>query len=45
MLDYPSLRAVAAIAQTGSFERAAEQLGLSTTTLWRKMKRLNVSSS
>lgn len=28
----------------GNKEKAAEQLGLSTTTLWRKMKRLNVSS-
>lgn len=27
----------------GSKERAAETLGLSSTTLWRKMKRLNVS--
>lgn len=28
----------------GNKEKAADQLGLSTTTLWRKMKRLNVSS-
>lgn len=29
----------------GNKERAAEALGLSPTTLWRKMKRLNLSSS
>jgi two-component system response regulator HydG len=29
----------------GNKEKAAELLGLSTTTLWRKMKRLHVSSS
>jgi two-component system response regulator HydG len=29
----------------GNKEKAAELLGLSTTTLWRKMKRLQVSSS
>ena len=28
----------------GNKEKAAEVLGLSATTLWRKMKRLNVSS-
>jgi two-component system, NtrC family, response regulator HydG len=28
----------------GSRERAAELLGLSATTLWRKMKRLNIES-
>jgi transcriptional regulator with PAS, ATPase and Fis domain len=26
----------------GNKEKAAEKLGLSSTTLWRKMKRLNV---
>jgi two-component system response regulator HydG len=28
----------------GSKERAAEMLGLSATTLWRKMKRLNIET-
>jgi two-component system response regulator HydG len=29
----------------GNRERAAEMLGLSPTTLWRKMKRLNIDAS
>lgn len=40
MLDYPSLRAVAAIAQTGSFERAAEQLGVTPSAVSQRIKQL-----
>jgi LysR family transcriptional regulator (chromosome initiation inhibitor) len=40
MLDYPSLRAVAAIAQTGSFERAAEQLGVTPSAVSQRVKQL-----
>ena len=40
MLDYDALRAVAAIVQTGSFERAARQLGVTPSAVSQRVKQL-----
>ena len=40
MLDYDALRAVAAIVQTGSFERAARQLGVTPSAVSQRIKQL-----
>jgi DNA-binding NtrC family response regulator len=45
VVDEAERRAIEAMLKEvdGNKERAAELLGLSSTTLWRKMKRLNVT--
>ncbi|MBC2666084.1 LysR family transcriptional regulator ArgP [Novosphingobium flavum] len=40
MLDYPALRAVAAVAQTGSFEAAARQLNVTPSAISQRIKNL-----
>ena len=40
MLDYSALRAVAAVVQTGSFERAARQLGVTPSAVSQRVKQL-----
>lgn len=40
MLDYAGLRAVAAVAQTGSFERAAEQLAVTPSAVSQRVKHM-----
>ncbi|MDR6953608.1 ArgP family transcriptional regulator [Ancylobacter sp. 3268] len=40
MLDYPALRAVAAVVQTGSFDRAARQLGVTPSAVSQRVKQL-----
>jgi len=40
MLDYPALRAVAAVAQTGSFEAAARQLHVTPSAISQRIKNL-----
>ncbi|MGK2284572.1 LysR family transcriptional regulator ArgP [Pedomonas sp. V897] len=40
MLDYPSLEAVAAVVQTGSFEKAARQLGITPSAVSQRVKLL-----
>ena len=38
MLDYPALSAVAAVAQTGSFEAAARQLHVTPSAISQRIK-------
>ena len=40
MLDYPALAAVAAIVREGSFERAAERLGVTPSAISQRVKAL-----
>ena len=40
MLDYPALRAVATIVQTGSFERAAAVLNVTPSAVSQRVKQL-----
>lgn len=40
MLDYSALRAVAAVVQTGSFEKAARQLGVTPSAVSQRVKQL-----
>ncbi|GLK83180.1 LysR family transcriptional regulator ArgP [Ancylobacter defluvii] len=40
MLDYSALRAVAAVVQTGSFDRAARQLGVTSSAVSQRVKQL-----
>lgn len=40
MLDYAALRAVAAVVQSGSFERAAQQLGVTPSAVSQRVKQL-----
>lgn len=40
MLDYPALRALAAIVQAGSFEKAARQLGVTPSAVSQRIKQL-----
>ncbi|MFG6082759.1 LysR family transcriptional regulator ArgP [Paracoccus litorisediminis] len=40
MMDYPALRAVAAVVQSGSFERAAAMLGVTPSAISQRVKHL-----
>ena len=40
MIDYPALRAVAAIIQTGSFEKAARVLNVTPSAISQRVKQL-----
>ena len=40
MLDYPALRAVAAVVQTGGFEKAARVLNVTPSAVSQRVKQL-----